>query len=121
MTQFFEEDACRRYLVRKRWGGKPVCPYCGNRKSYVIEGGKRFKCANVDCHRKFSVTIGTVAEDTNISLSIWFATVLYISQAKEGVSSVVLALTLSIPQKTAWYLLNRIRKFLWKRKKILMY
>ena len=46
MIKFQDEQVCRDYLVQHRWGGKPVCPYCGCDRSYKIENGKRFKCAN---------------------------------------------------------------------------
>lgn len=109
MTKFQDEQVCRDYLVQHRWGGKPVCPYCGCDRSYKIENGKRFKCANKECHKKYSVTVGTVAEDSNISLSIWFAAIYILTSHKKGISSVQLGKDLGIAQKTAWFVLHRIR------------
>jgi len=112
MTKFRDEQVCRDYLVQHRWGGKPVCPYCGCDRSYKIENGKRFKCANKECYKKYSVTVGTVAEDSNIALSTWFAAIYMISSHKKGISSIQLGKDLGIPQKTAWFLLHRIREAL---------
>jgi transposase-like protein len=110
MVKFQDEQTCRDYLVQHRWGGTPICPYCGSNRSYKIENGKRFKCANKECHKKYSVTVGTVAQDTNISLCTWFAAIYLISAHKKGISSVQLGKDLGIAQKTAWFMLHRIRE-----------
>lgn len=110
LTKFQDEQVCRDYLVQHRWSGKPICPYCGGEKSYRIENGKRFKCGNKACYKKYSVTVGTVAEDSNIPLSTWFAAIYIITSHKKGISSIQLGKDLGIPQKTAWFLLHRIRE-----------
>jgi len=123
MTRFQDEQDCRDYLVQHRWGGKPKCPYCGCDKSYRIENGKRFKCANKECHKKYSVTVGTVAEDSNIALSTWFAAIYVVISHKKGISSVQLGKDLGIPQRPhGFYCIvaaqpHAIRKgFYWSRK-----
>lgn len=120
MIKFQDEQVCRDYLVQHRWGGKPICPYCGCDRSYKIENGKRFKCANKECYKKYSVTVGTVAEDSNIALSTWFAAIYLISSHKKGISSIQLGKDLGIPQKTAWFLLHRIREALKDKKGLLL-
>src|SRR5450432_109576 len=110
LTKFQDEQACRDFLVQHRWNGVPVCPYCGSNKSYKIENGKRFKCANKECHKKYSVTVGTVAEDSNIALSTWFGAIYLVSSHKKGISSIQLGKDLGIAQKTAWFMLHRIRE-----------
>jgi len=120
LKKFSDEQACRDFLVQHRWNGKPVCPYCGSDKSYKIENGKRFKCANKECHKKYSVTVGTVAEDSNISLSIWFGAIYLISAHKKGISSIQLGKDLGIGQKTAWFVLHRIREALREKKALLL-
>ncbi|MBK7308464.1 MAG: transposase [Chitinophagaceae bacterium] len=72
MKDFSDEQHCRDFLVQQRWGGCPQCPYCGSNKWYRIENGKRFKCGNSECYKKYSVTVGTVFHATNIPLSTWF-------------------------------------------------
>lgn len=110
LTKFQDEQTCRDFLVQHRWNGTPVCPYCGCNRSYKIEAGKRFKCANKECHKKYSVTVGTVAEDSNIALSTWFGAIYLVSSHKKGISSIQLGKDLGIAQKTAWFMLHRIRE-----------
>lgn len=110
MNKFKDEAKCREFLVQQRWNGVPECPYCGCRKSYNIEGGKRFKCANSGCYKKYSVTVGTIFEASNISLTIWFPAVYIATAHKKGISSVQLAKDLGVTQKTSWFMLHRIRE-----------
>jgi transposase-like protein len=121
MAKFQDEQTCRDFLVQHRWNGRPICPYCGSDKSYKIENGKRFKCGNKECRKKYSVTVGTVAEDTNIPLSTWFGAIYLISAHKKGISSVQLGKDLGVPQKTAWFLLHRIREALREKKSLLLH
>lgn len=107
---FKTEEDCREFLIQQRWNGKPVCPYCGYaEKAYRIEGGKRFKCGNKECHKKYSVTVGTFFENSNIGLRTWFAAMYLITAHKKGISSLQLSRDLNIHQKTAWFMLHRIR------------
>lgn len=110
LVKFSSDDVCRHYLESMRWGGIPVCPKCSHRESYKLGDGKTYKCKNKECNKKFTVTVGTVFENTNIPLHTWFAA-LYIATAhKKGISSVQLSKDLGITQKTAWFMLHRIRK-----------
>ena len=111
-AKFSDENVCRQYLVQQRWNGKPVCPYCGCDKSYVIEGGKRFKCGSKECYKKYSVTVGTIFHASNIPLTTWFPAMYIISAHKKGISSVQLAKDLGVTQKTAWFMNHRIRQSL---------
>jgi len=110
--KFDDEAKCREFLIQQRWNGNPVCPYCGHTKAYKIEGGKRFKCANQTCYKKYSVTVGTVFEASNIPLTTWLPAVYIITAHKKGISSVQLAKDLGVTQKTAWFMLHRIRESL---------
>lgn len=112
MAKFKDEAACRDYLIKQRWNGKPVCPYCSCDRSYVIENGKRFKCANKECWKKYSVTVGTIFEASNIPLSTWFAAIYFVTAHKKGISSVQLSKNLGITQKSSWFLIHRIRESL---------
>ncbi len=120
MKKFSDEAACREFLVQSRWNGEPICPYCGHRKSYKIEGGKRFKCANQTCYKKFSVTVGTIFEASNIPLSTWFPAVYIATSHKKGISSVQLGKDLGVTQKTAWFMLHRIREGLRENNPLLL-
>lgn len=66
-----DEQEAIKYLISIRWGKMASCPHCDNSKAYFIENGKRFKCANKLCYKKFSVTTKTLMESTNIPLSLW--------------------------------------------------
>jgi transposase-like protein len=112
IKKFSDEQVCRNFLVQQRWNGSPECPYCGSGKWYSIEGGKRFKCGNSECYKKYSVTVGTVFHASNIPLSTWFPAMYIITAHKKGISSIQLAKDLGVTQKTAWFMLHRIRESL---------
>lgn len=112
MKDFSTEEQCRAFLIRQRWNGKPECPYCGSEKHYRIEQGKRFKCGNKDCLKKYSVTVGTVFHASNIPLTVWMPALYLASAHKKGISSCQLARDLGVTQKTAWFMLHRIRESL---------
>lgn len=106
--RFPNEESCWRYLEERRWSGTPVCPHCGNsRKIYRYKNGKTFKCAH--CKKQFSVKTGTIYENSNIPLQKWFTTFYLISLSKKGISSIELSKTIGVTQKSAWYLLHKIR------------
>lgn len=108
---FHNEDICREYLEKMRWADGIVCPYCDHSgKMYRIENGKRHKCGNSQCHKKFSVTVGTVYENTKIPLSTWFGALYLCTAHKKGISSLQLHRDLGVTQKTAWFMLHRIRE-----------
>ena len=111
-----DEQTCRDYIAVQRWGvGKVVCPYCESQKAYVIEGGKRYKCADKTCHKKFSVTVGTFMEASNIPLTKWIAGIYLVTSSKKGISSYTLGRQLGIAQKNSWFMLHRIRQVLPQR------
>lgn len=118
--KFSDEQVCRTHLEQLRWPSGPICPFCGSNKIYRIEAGKRLKCANNTCYKKFSVTVGTVFENSNISLTIWFPAVYLISNHKKGISSSQLARDLGVTQKTGWFILHRVREALRTKKSLLL-
>ena len=71
LLDFFKtEEICKEYLEQKRWNGTPACPHCGSVKVYRTNRG--FKCGEKLCYKKFSVTVGTVYENSKIPLRTWF-------------------------------------------------
>lgn len=109
LDHFKNEATCKEYLVQQRWNGQPICPHCGVDKTpYVTNRG--YKCSDKDCYKKFSVTTGTILENTKISLRYWFATIYLATAHKKGISSLQLSRDLGITQKTAWFLLHRVRE-----------
>ncbi|HVW96507.1 MAG TPA: IS1595 family transposase [Mucilaginibacter sp.] len=107
---FKDETTCVKYLAAKRWGDTPACPHCGNIGAYITNRG--YKCKAKECHKKFTVTTGTTFENTKISLRTWFAAMYLCTAHKKGISSLQLSRDLNITQKTAWFLLHRIREML---------
>jgi len=107
-----DEAACRQYLIEQRWDGKPICPHCGCDRSYVIENGKKLKCANKECYRKYSCTVGTIFESSKIPLTKWFTAIYLMASHKKGISSYQLAKDIGIAQKNSWFMIHRIREMM---------
>jgi len=107
------EKACREHLEQLRWNGEPICPHCGSQREnhyrILIRGQDkgRYKCK--DCRLPFSVTIGTIFEKSTIPLQKWFMAVYLFTTDKKGVSSYQLQRTIGVTQKTAWFMLSRLR------------
>ena len=107
---FKDESVCKAYYEQQRWGGNVACPHCGSIKVYRTNRG--FKCGEKLCAKKFSITVGTIFENSKIGLRTWFAAMYLVATSKKGVSSLQLAEQLGITQKTAWFVLSRIRTML---------
>jgi transposase-like protein len=110
LDYFKDENTCINYLANSRWGSTPSCPHCGTVGAYVTNRG--FKCKAKECKKKFSITTGTIFENTKLSLRYWFAAIYLATAHKKGISSMQLSRDLNITQKTAWFLLHRIREML---------
>ncbi|MEO8760148.1 MAG: IS1595 family transposase [Bacteroidia bacterium] len=110
LDYFKKEETCIKYYEQLRWAGKPVCPHCGAEKPYTTNRG--YKCSNNDCYKKFTVKVGTIFENSKIPFRVWFAAIYLCTSSKKGISSVLLAEQLDITQKTAWFVLQRIREML---------
>jgi transposase-like protein len=108
IREFSDDKKCVEYLKRWRWNGKPYCPHCQyDDKIYTYKDGKRYKCAS--CLKQFTVTVGTIFHSRKIPLLQWYIALYLNSTDKKGISSVQLATDLGISQKTAWYMLTKIR------------
>lgn len=108
--KFKKEETCKQYLEQQRWGKYVACIHCGSLKVYRTNRG--FKCGEKECMKKFSVTVGTIFENSKIPLRTWFAAMYLIASHKKGISSLQLHRDLGITQKTAWFILHRIREAL---------
>lgn len=111
LKYFDEEETCIEYYENIRWNGKPVCPHCGSDKT-PYKTNRGWKCSNKDCHRKFTVRVGTIFENSKIPLKVWFAAIWLATEHKKGISSVQLVKDVGVTQKTAWFVLHRIREML---------
>lgn len=107
VTYFKDNDTCKSFLVNQRWAdGDYVCPYCGQHHCYK-RGDGNFRCPN--CLKNFSVLVGTIFENTKISLVKWFMAMYLISSHKKGISSHQLSRDINVTQKSAWYILHKVR------------
>lgn len=108
IRHFDTEAKCAEYLAEKRWNGNPVCPKCGAAKVYALKGKtQRYKCGA--CRVQFSVRVGTIFEASPIKLQTWFLAIYLVTAHKKGISSLQLGRDLNVTQKTAWFMLHRIR------------
>lgn len=109
--KFPDQAGCLAHLERVRWGGDPRCPLCGRaevgRKKENQRAG-RWNCHA--CHSSFNVLSGTLFERTRVPLQKWFLAIALMLNAKQGLSSYQLARDLELNQKTAWFMMMRIRK-----------
>jgi transposase-like protein/ribosomal protein L37AE/L43A len=110
--EFSTDEKCREYLEAQRWNGTPACPFCGSLNVCRFSNGRIFKCREKQCRSKFSVTVGTIYENTKIPLTKWFLATYILSVHSKGISSLQLATWLGVTQKTAWFLNHRIRVML---------
>lgn len=119
-----DETACRNYLEQMRWNGEPVCPHCGsiNKDHYKLKTKGEFKglykCKEKECRKRFTVTVGTMFEGSHAPLRTWFIAMYIFSSHKKGISSIQLGKDLGITQKTAWFMLHRIREAFGSKPKI---
>lgn len=107
---FSNENICWDYLEQLRWNGKIICPFCKSEKHYKFKNSRTYKC--VDCKKKFNAKIGTIFENTKIPLSKWFLSIYIATSHKKGISSLQLSKDIGVTQKTAWFILHRIREML---------
>lgn len=107
MRVFGDEQNCIDYLRAIRWANGAYCPYCGGTRVYHFKDGRNHKCGN--CRKRFSIKVGTIFEDSKIPLSKWFAAIWLITSYKKGVASAQLARDIGVTQKTAWFMLHRLR------------
>jgi transposase-like protein len=107
IEQFGSEDRCREYLEALRWPDEIICPRCKSDKISQIIKRNQFDCDG--CRYQFSVTAGTIFNDSHLPLWKWFLCVYLLCESKKGMSANQLSRTLGISYKTSWYLCHRIR------------
>src|SRR5580704_2039633 len=109
--QYFTDfENCRKFMIAVRWlDGKVRCPACGSEKVTYLQKARLYKCYGDHPKPKFSLKVGTVFEDSPIALEKWLPAVWVVVNCKNGVSSWELHRSLGVTQKTAWFMLHRIR------------
>jgi transposase-like protein len=106
---FAVQENCLSYLVSRRWPKGVTCPTCGSHSVYFDKTRQGWICKTKHLGRKFSLKTGTIFEDSPLGLDKWLPAVWMISGAKNGISSHELGRALGITQKSAWFMLHRIR------------
>jgi transposase-like protein len=107
---FSDLDVCHQYMVQIKWpDGKITCPKCGGDKIGIIASRRMFQCKGKECRKQFSAKVNTIFEDSPIGLDKWFVAVWVIAGAKNGISSYEVHRALGVTQKTAWFMLHRVR------------
>lgn len=110
VRHFSDLGVCFRYMTQMKWpDGEIVCPKCGGKKVGIIASRSMLQCKAKECRKQFSAKVGTIFEDSPLPLSSWFVAVWCIANAKNGISSCELGRALGVTQKSAWFMLHRIR------------
>jgi transposase-like protein len=104
---FAEPQRCLDFVVALRWPHGPTCPRCQSPEHRFIKTRSLWECKL--CKKQYSVKVGTIFEDSAIKLDKWLCAIWMIVNAKNGVSSYEVARNLGVTQKTAWFMMHRIR------------
>src|SRR5437588_11699341 len=111
IVYFSDADRCLDYLAVRRWpDGMPICPVCDRKDARFLANQRKWQCKSVHHHRQFSVKVGTIFEDSPLGLDKWLTAAWTITNDKNGISSYEVARALGVTQKTAWFMMHRIRK-----------
>jgi transposase-like protein len=105
---YSDEQVCIDAVARMRWtDGKPTCPACGKQEHWYLKTQRRWKCK--ECWKQFSVKVGTVFEESPLGLDKWMVTLWMLVNCKNGVSSYEVHRAIGVTQKSAWFMLHRLR------------
>ncbi|MFZ3374958.1 MAG: IS1595 family transposase [Chthoniobacterales bacterium] len=108
--QFFaREDNAFDFMVNLRWAYGVTCPRCESKEVSFISSRKVWECKHCKTKKQFSAKVGTIFEDSPVGLDKWFCAIWLLVNAKNGISSYELHRSLGVTQKTAWFMLQRIR------------
>lgn len=108
--QFFSNpDTCREYMVSKLWPNGVQCPNCGRKDVVFLANQNKWQCKSIHPKRQFTAKVGTIFEDSPLGLDKWLPAVWMLCNCKNGVSSYEIHRALGVTQKTAWFMLHRIR------------
>jgi hypothetical protein len=108
--QFFTDpDVATAFLRDMRWPDGVECPTCGSKEVIYLKNQRRWKCKGNHSKQQFSAKVGTIFEDSPIGLDKWLPAAWLVTTCKNGISSYELARDLGVTQKTAWFLLHRVR------------
>lgn len=106
---FSDAETSLGYMVKMRWPNGVECPTCGRKDVAYLANQRRWKCKGNHPKKQFSVKVGTIFEDSPLSLEKWLSAVWMITNAKNGISSYEIHRAIGVTQKSAWFMLHRIR------------
>jgi transposase-like protein len=106
---FSDKETCTTFMAQLRWPDGVTCPNCKGKAVSYLSTRHMWKCKNKECTKQFSVKVGTIMEDSPIGLDKWLAAIWLIANAKNGISSYEIHRGIGITQKSAWFVLHRIR------------
>ena len=110
IVYFSDLDNCQKFMIDLRWAdGKVRCPNCGSEKVTHLQAARLWKCYGDHPKQKFSLKVGTIFEDSAISLDKWLTAAWLIVNCKNGISSYEIGRDLGVSQKSAWHMMHRIR------------
>jgi hypothetical protein len=106
---FADPDNCLNYLKARRWPNGVSCPKCGRTDVSFIASRRLWQCKDRHPKAQFSIKTGTVIEDSALGLDRWLPVMWMVANSKNGVSSWEIHRSLGVTQKTAWFMLHRVR------------
>jgi transposase-like protein len=107
ILKYSNTQTCIDAVASLRWPEGVTCPACGCKEHWYLKNQKRWKCK--DCNRQFSVKLGTIFEDSPLGLDKWLLAMWMIANCKNGVSSYEIHRAIGVTQRSAWFMLHRIR------------
>lgn len=109
IARFSDADVAHEYMTKLRWPDGVTCPRCGSKSLRFVKTRRLWECRDCPHHRQFSVKVGSIFEDSALPVGKWLAAIWLIANAKNGISSYELHRAIGVTQKTAWFMLHRIR------------
>jgi transposase-like protein len=110
IIHFADPDNCLAFMVKVRWpDGVVVCPTCGREDVVFLQNQRKWQCKSVHPKRQFSAKVGTIFEDSALPLDKWLIAIWMVANCKNGISSYEVGRALGVTQKSAWFMLHRIR------------
>src|SRR4030081_2241461 len=110
VIHYADFENCKTFMVELRWpDGKVLCPRCGSANVDYLPNARVFKCYEKHPRQKFSLKVGTISEDSPIALEKWLPAMWLLVNSKNGISSWEIHRALGVTQKTAWFMMHRVR------------
>jgi transposase-like protein len=109
IVHFANPDNCIKFMIARRWPNGVTCPTCGSKEVRFLETRRLWECKSKHPRKQFSAKVGTICEDSPIGLDKWLVAMWMVANCKNGVSSYEVARAIGVTQKSAWFMMHRIR------------